>query len=324
METSMFICGLAVCFAFIGAVLCVRAVSEAFSYRRSVDAAMGLSGQGGVVSWRMRNGFELVKGAARALLRRKKVRELMGEGVFWCNRRGYATDEVALLSIALVSGFAIALASGFLASSVIAVVAVPTGVAALVAVGLSGARDKRREAVHDAVPIALEAMGSCFASGFTLLQTFSQVSQDMDGPLADTFARAAHVLEVGGNAEDALAELKNGAYASELAFVAVALDVQHQSGGAIRQVLEAAADSVKGELALRRSLRVQTAQARLSARVVAVMPLLLVAAFSLVSPDFMAPFFSSVFGYALLVIAIAMQVTGIVLVRRALSVEGVS
>ena len=56
----------------------------------------------------------------------------------------------------------------------------------------------------------------------------------------------------------------------------------------IAQVLEAAADTVKGELALRRALRVQTAQAKLSARVVVVMPFVLVAAFSLASPDFLA------------------------------------
>ena len=92
----------------------------------------------------------------------------------------------------------------------------------------------------------------------------------------------------------------------------------------MRQVLDAATDTVKGELALRRSLRVQTAQAKLSARVVVVMPFVLIAAFSLASPGFLMPFFSSVFGYALLSAAIVMQVAGIVLGRRALAVEGVS
>lgn len=92
----------------------------------------------------------------------------------------------------------------------------------------------------------------------------------------------------------------------------------------MRQVLEAAAETVKGELALRQSLRVQTAQAKLSARVVTVMPFILVAAFSLASPDFLAPFFAGPAGYALLGLALAMQAAGIVLVRRALAVDGLS
>ena len=80
----------------------------------------------------------------------------------------------------------------------------------------------------------------------------------------------------------------------------------------------------RGLLALRRSLRVQTAQAKLSARVVAIMPFLLVAAFSLASPDFLSPFFASPLGIGLLTLAIVMQVAGIILVRRALAVDGVS
>ena len=67
--------------------------------------------------------------------------------------------------------------------------------------------------------------------------------------------------------------------------MAVALDVPRppRAGGSMRPVLEAARETVEGELALRRALRVQTAQARLSARVVTVMPFALVAVFSLVS-----------------------------------------
>ena len=89
----------------------------------------------------------------------------------------------------------------------------------------------------------------------------------------------------------------------------------------MERVLDAARETVEGELELTRSLRVQTAQAKLSARIVSVMPIVLVALFSLVSKDFLGPFFSSFAGMALLCIAIAMQVAGIVSVRHMLKVE---
>ncbi len=109
------------------------------------------------------------------------------------------------------------------------------------------------------------------------------------GRLRTLFARAAHLLDTGGHgAGGARRRCGRGARCPELAFVAVALDVQHQTGGSMGQVLDAARDSVEGELELRRSLRVQTAQAKLSARVVSVMPFALVAVFSLVSEDFLA------------------------------------
>ena len=107
----------------------------------------------------------------------------------------------------------------------------------------------------------------------------------------------------------------------ELGFIAVALDVQHAGGGSIAPVLEAARESVEGELDLARSLRVQTAQAKLSARVVTAMPFLLVALFSLMSPGFLQPFFGSVAGLGLLALALTMQVAGVFAIRRMLKIE---
>ena len=52
------------------------------------------------------------------------------------------------------------------------------------------------------------------------------------------------------------------------------------------------------------------------------MPLVLIALFSLASPTFIAPFFGSAVGIGLLALALVMQVTGILLVRRALSAGG--
>ena len=106
----------------------------------------------------------------------------------------------------------------------------------------------------------------------------------------------------------------------EILFVSVALEVQHRSGGSMQQVLEAARESVATELSLERQLRVQTAQARLSAQVVTVMPFLLVGAISLLSPGFLGPFFSSVTGLLLLLVALGMQVAGVLIARRMLKV----
>lgn len=311
--------------AFACAFAAVRFIAVSLRRRQAAMSAQGdaLSVQG-LVSWRLRNGFPFAVPIVSALARFKPAADLLDEVVLHCAARGWMSTRESAGSTLVVALVAAALLTGIVASSPIAALAVPACMVAVLVMWAGRMREKRQEAVREAVPEALESMAACLGSGFTLLQTFNQVAADTQGPLGDTFARSAHVLEVGGSAERALAELREGAHASELAFVAVALDVQHQSGGAMRQVLDAATDTVKGELALRQSLRVQTAQAKLSARVVVIMPFVLITAFSLISPDFLTPFFSSAFGYALLAVAIVMEVVGIVLVRRALAVEGVS
>ena len=325
MEAGMLVGGIAVMAGF--AVAYALALLVAMGMRRR-SVAMASQGEalslGGLVAWRLRNGYGLFLPLSEALMRIRRVREVAEELSLTLARHGVRAESRPALSVVLVALLAMGLCLGVLTKSVVAACACPACAACVLAVVVGNSADKRHEEVREAVPDALESMATCFGSGFTLLQTFRQVAEDTPGVLGDTFANSAHVLEMGGSAEEALKGLREGAHASELAFVAVALDVQHQSGGGMRQVLEAATDTVKGELALRRSLRVQTAQAKLSARVVVIMPFILVAAFSLASPDFLMPFFSSAAGYGMLALAVTMQVAGVLLVKRALSVDGVA
>ena len=83
-------------------------------------------------------------------------------------------------------------------------------------------------------------------------------------------------------------------------------------------VLDAAQKAVTGRLDLARQLKVQTAQARLSARVVTVLPFALLAVLSLLSPGFLDPLFSNAMGWIVLAFALLLQVGGIVWVRSIL------
>ena len=97
--------------------------------------------------------------------------------------------------------------------------------------------------------------------------------------------------------------------------------IQHRTGSSLSQVLEVVRQSVDDQLELKRLLQTQTAQAKLSAQIVTIMPFLIIGVFSLISEGFLEPFFTSAVGIILLAIAIAMQAGGILLVRKMLKVE---
>ena len=278
-----------------------------------------------IIAHRLRHGISPLRPVAMRLLAIGKASEAVREMVELCRDNGFETDCNRLLSVLIAGIMLLMVAAGIIGGSVFAGLAVGACTVALGAIALGHIRDKRNEQLFEAIPGAVESMIACFSSGFTLMQTFNRLKQDVPGPLGKTFARASHVLELGGSVEEALDTIKGEQTVSELGFIAVALDVQHQSGGAVRHVLDSVAGSVRAQLDLRRSLRVQTAQAKLSARVVAMMPFVLVAAFSLISPGFLTPFFThGVFGYLVLALAFLMQATGVVLVRRSLRVSEVS
>jgi tight adherence protein B len=66
---------------------------------------------------------------------------------------------------------------------------------------------------------------------------------------------------------------------------------------------------------------VQTSQARLSARVVTLLPLVLVAILSLAMEGYLQTFFSSAEGLTVLFVALAMEFAGVLLIRRILGVD---
>ena len=322
MEMRVLMCCLAVVFASCAGFWLFRALRAAISRRKAALLQEdGSSLARRLAGWYLRNGVALLVPIARAALRVPRIRETTHKASLIAKERWGAVSEQSMVSVFLLVLLVVTLLAGIVSHSILGACAVGACMIVGSSMAVNASTEKRKERIQAEVPVAIESLAACFGAGYTLLQTFEQVSHDISGPLAATFGRAARVLELGGTAEQALGELRHATDSAELAFLAVALDVQHQSGGSLRQVLDAAAAAAKGELELKRSLRVQTAQAKLSARIVAIMPLILITAFSLVSPTFLQPFFSSLSGYGLLVGAIAMQVVGILLVRRALKVE---
>ena len=178
-----------------------------------------------------------------------------------------------------------------------------------------------RAQLREQVPDALRCMEACMHAGLSLPQTFSEVAQQIDQPARGLFARVSRDLDLGYSMNEALEHFKQVAELPELSFVAMALDVQYACGGSAAPVLRSAEESISRDLDLRRSLRVQTAQAKLSAQIVSVMPFALVFVISAVDPAFLHPFFSSAQGVVLLLLAIAMLGGGVLLVRRMLAVE---
>lgn len=279
---------------------------------------------GGAVSWaqwRLSRGVPLLAPLSRWLLTFSSVRHLLDNLDAGLRSKGIQAPSDAVASC-LVAGTLLLGAAGWAASGTPVFGVALVGVL-LVALGSwgKGAADKAESAIREEVPDALRSLGVCFQAGLSLAQTLRQTGSEMKGPLGEIFVAAARTLETGGTSSEALRAFGCASSAPELAFVAVALDVQHQSGGSLASVLEAARESVEGELALARSLKVETAQAQLSARIVTLMPFVLVALFSLISPGFLSPFFASLAGLLLLGCALAMQAAGVLLVRHMLDIE---
>lgn len=179
----------------------------------------------------------------------------------------------------------------------------------------------RKTRLRAQLPDALRGLSMCFMSGLSLEQAFSQTAEECHEPLRQELRRTVDDLKTGSSIEESLASLDARLAMDEMQFVAVALEIQHRSGGSMREVLESAASSLLASFDLSRSLEVQTSQARMSARIVSLLPVVLVVVLSIAMEGYLAAFFSSAAGLALLLVAVAMQVAGILAIRKILGID---
>lgn len=289
--------------------------------RREAAAAALVPNKRDQVILALVKGVEPLRPVVRRALAQPTIDTIAQHACLMAEERKVALTPEAFVSLAAGAGLAVGMVAGLVTFSPVCGIAV----ACLVVIGIFAAikrsADKSAMAMREQIPDALRCMGTCFRSGLSLPQTLQQTAKECSGAFGNLFSIAARRLKMGATPTEALAVMRSNDQVPELSFVAVALDVQHQSGGSIAPVLETARESVISELDLMRSLRVQTAQAKLSASIVTIMPFVLVALFSLMSPDFLSPFFSSVIGVALLALALIMQCSGVLAVRRMLRID---
>lgn len=269
----------------------------------------------------LRHGVSILKYPAKVLLSAAFIRTYAETVERAVTYRGKQTTPEALITLLMLLSLIVFIFGSVISGTALCGIALDSCVWLVVGLWAGHVCDERREQLRDAIPEALQSMKACFQVGYTLSQTMTEVRKSTTGPLKELFQEVEGVLETGGSAEDALMELKKKASESELVFLATALEIHHKTGSSMQQILEITRQSVADEIELKRTLKTQTAQAKLSAQIVTIMPFALVGLFSLLSPGFLDPFFESALGIALLLIALGMQALGILLVRRLLKVE---
>jgi tight adherence protein B len=184
--------------------------------------------------------------------------------------------------------------------------------------------EKKKSEEAQQSSVVLQSLRTSFQSGKSLEQSFLQVSKETHGSCSKSFNRAASSLNLGIGAHDVLKTLEADLNTNELAFVVCALDVQRLSGGSLSEIFLNAEESVYEQAELNRMLKTKTAQARLSAKIVSIMPFAILAVFSLSSTDFISSFFESALGIVMFVFALVLICAGIVIMKNMLKVEGVS
>lgn len=140
-------------------------------------------------------------------------------------------------------------------------------------------------------------------------------------PLDQEIDLVLREMRVGSTLEQALANLSSRVRSFQLDAALSGLLIGRQTGGNVPQILDSAADTLREMARLNGVLRAKTADARAQANVLSVFPIFLVMAFEWASPGYFRPLTESAAGFVVTLIALAMWLSSVLMVRRIMEAE---
>lgn len=214
--------------------------------------------------------------------------------------------------------------SGVVVVAVIAAVRGLSGAVVLLAVVLLAApvtlvlkwRGRRDRLIHAALPSALEGIGRAVRSGATFGQAVGETAGAIPGPLGEDLRELHRHVGLGVGFTRAVVHWSDRRPAAAVQLAAAALIFSHEAGGARSRALDGLADSLRDQLAVEAEIVALAAQARLSALVVAVMPVGFVLLSTSVDDTIADFLFRQSTGIACLVAGVGLDVVGFLWMRR--------
>ena len=180
---------------------------------------------------------------------------------------------------------------------------------------------QRIERFSARLPAALQMMATSLQSGFGIMEGMMNVSREMDPPLSEDFQRILDEVRLGGAFDESLQRLADRIGTVDMQIVTQTLAVHRSVGGNLGEILEQAAATAREREEIRRHLKSLTAQERMSANIIAALPAVAVGILYAMAPELITPLWTETVGRSALATAVALEITGFLLMRRVMKIE---
>jgi tight adherence protein B len=182
-------------------------------------------------------------------------------------------------------------------------------------------RSQRLEQCDRQMPEAVDLMSRALKSGNALNSAIEMVSHDIPDPLAREFRIVYEEQALGLPLRDALMSLVQRVPRDEMRFLATALLLQKETGGNLVQVLETTARVMRERVRLRGQIRIYTAQARITAWVVSLLPFAMFLLLNLLNPGYESIMLNDPTGIKVVYVGLVMWGLGIYAIRKLIDIR---
>lgn len=159
---------------------------------------------------------------------------------------------------------------------------------------------RRRKKFVNQLGDTLQLMAGSLTAGYGLGQTLDSVARETDAPTSEEFQRVVMETRLGRSLEDALQAMSYRIGAKDFDWVVDAIKIQASVGGNLSEIIDQVGETIRARTRIKRQVDALTAEGKISALVLFVLPFGLFGFIFSSNPDYIKPMFSSGLGQAML------------------------
>ena len=182
-------------------------------------------------------------------------------------------------------------------------------------------KDRRLEAFTEQLGDSLITISNALRAGYSFQQTIEIIAKEMEPPIGEEFSRINHDIVMGVPLEEALEAANKRIGSSDFELVVTAVLIQREVGGNLAQVLDNISYTITERIRMRREILAITAQGRMSAIVLVLLPFAAGVAMFFVNHDSFVQMLEDPMGQYAMVGAVVMEILGYIIIRKIVSIE---
>jgi tight adherence protein B len=188
---------------------------------------------------------------------------------------------------------------------------------------LKVARDRTRriQEIEEQLPEAVDMMKRALRAGHPFSGAIKLVSEELPAPLGKEFGTTFADLNYGNDVRRAMLGLLQRVPSVPVMALVTSVLVQKETGGNLAEILGQISTVVRGRFRLERKVRTLSAEGRLSAWILALVPLVLFGIISITTPDYLPTLTEDPLGQKLITVGGVMGVIGILWIRKIIRIE---
>jgi tight adherence protein B len=224
---------------------------------------------------------------------------------------------LAALGIGVAAGL---VAAFFFGVGLEALIAAVVGVASPF-VWLQRVRATRMAKFEEQLPDALSVVARSLQAGLPFSEAMSVVGNEMADPVATEFRSVFNEINYGGSVRTALLGLLERMPTVAVMAMVSAILIQRETGGNLAEVLDRMANLVRQRFRFQRSVKTLTAEGKMTAWVVSLMPFGLGGMMYLLDPTWIKNLTETDAGQRMIIVAFVIMVLGILWIRKLVRID---